>query len=130
MPDSLLSRFDLLFVMLDEKDPENDRKIASRVIANHRYQLPNGAGEQQPVYNLFNDDNVIEPDFDLKDKNVNDKSTIYEKSYSKDPKGFQVVTREFLKKYISYAKAQKSPEIHMDCVEQASQFYAVLRTKA
>lgn len=38
MPDSLLSRFDLLFVILDEKDPENDRKIAERVISNHRYQ--------------------------------------------------------------------------------------------
>jgi DNA replication licensing factor MCM3 len=37
MPDSLLSRFDLLFVMFDEKDPDNDRKIAQRVIANHRY---------------------------------------------------------------------------------------------
>lgn len=38
LPDSLLSRFDLLFVMLDEKDPQNDRKIAERVITNHRYQ--------------------------------------------------------------------------------------------
>jgi DNA replication licensing factor MCM3 len=42
LPDSLLSRFDLLFVMLDEKDPENDRKIAERVISNHRYQAPGG----------------------------------------------------------------------------------------
>ena len=37
LPDSLLSRFDLLWVMLDEKDPESDRKIAERVITNHRY---------------------------------------------------------------------------------------------
>jgi len=43
LPDSLLSRFDLLFVMLDEKDPENDRKIAERVITNHRYQTANPA---------------------------------------------------------------------------------------
>ena len=45
LPDSLLSRFDLLFVMLDEKDPENDRKIAERVICNHRYQAPGGSHE-------------------------------------------------------------------------------------
>jgi DNA replication licensing factor MCM3 len=37
LPDSLLSRFDLLFIMLDEKDPETDRKIAERVIMNHKF---------------------------------------------------------------------------------------------
>jgi DNA replication licensing factor MCM3 len=37
LPDSLLSRFDLLYVMLDEKNPSLDRKIAMRVINNHRY---------------------------------------------------------------------------------------------
>mmetsp|Transcript_47772 Transcript_47772/g.35023 ORF Transcript_47772/g.35023 Transcript_47772/m.35023 type:complete len:115 (-) Transcript_47772:887-1231(-) len=39
LPDSLLSRFDLLFIMLDEKDPEGDRKIAERVISNHMCPL-------------------------------------------------------------------------------------------
>jgi DNA replication licensing factor MCM3 len=43
IPDSLLSRFDLLFVMLDEKNPEHDRRVAERVIANHRYLNPAGA---------------------------------------------------------------------------------------
>lgn len=62
MPDSLLSRFDLLFVMLDEKDPENDRKIAQRVIANHRYQAPNTNGELASVFNYTNDDVVVEND--------------------------------------------------------------------
>lgn len=41
LPDSLLSRFDLLFIMLDEKDAALDRRIAERVINNHRYQSAN-----------------------------------------------------------------------------------------
>merc|ERR1712142_1052824 len=40
MPDSLLSRFDLLFVILDTSEPELDREIADRVIRNHRYRDP------------------------------------------------------------------------------------------
>ncbi len=63
MPDSLLSRFDLLFVMLDEKDPENDRKIAERVISNHRYSDKNHA-DQMPVFNYFGDDNIIETEME------------------------------------------------------------------
>jgi DNA replication licensing factor MCM3 len=36
MPDSLLSRFDLVFIILDEKTPEKDKKVAERVCKNHR----------------------------------------------------------------------------------------------
>lgn len=38
LPDSLLSRFDLLFVVLDEKNPVQDAKVADRVILNHTYR--------------------------------------------------------------------------------------------
>jgi len=37
LPDSLLSRFDLLFIVLDEKNSEIDRAIAQKVTRNHRY---------------------------------------------------------------------------------------------
>ena len=36
LPDSLLSRFDLVFIMLDEKDPEHDRRIAEKVLFKKR----------------------------------------------------------------------------------------------
>ena len=41
-----------------------------------------------------------------------------------------IVTREFLKKYICWAKAQKTPELAQDCIEYAAQFYSALRNKA
>lgn len=43
MQDSLLSRFDLLFIVLDQMDPENDRRISEHVLRTHRYRSP---GEQ------------------------------------------------------------------------------------
>ena len=48
MQDSLLSRFDLIFVVLDEMDPEQDRRISEHVLRIHRFRNP---GEQVcPVY--------------------------------------------------------------------------------
>lgn len=41
MQDSLLSRFDLIFVLLDTIETENDRIIADHVIRIHRYRAPN-----------------------------------------------------------------------------------------
>lgn len=36
MADSLLSRFDLIFIIFDEKNADIDKRIAERVCRNHR----------------------------------------------------------------------------------------------
>ncbi len=38
LQDSVLSRFDLLFIVLDKMDPEHDRKISDHMLRMHHYR--------------------------------------------------------------------------------------------
>lgn len=57
MQDSLLSRFDCIFIMLDKNDVDNDTEISDHVVRMHRYRTP---GEQDGerrftlIFRLFN----------------------------------------------------------------------------
>ncbi|CAM5999164.1 unnamed protein product [Sphagnum balticum] len=58
MPDSLLSRFDLVFIILDEKATDKDKRIGERVCRNHRM-----APKVVESYNQYDedDDYIIPP---------------------------------------------------------------------
>lgn len=55
-------------------------------------------------------------------------TTVYDKELS--TKTEQLVTRDFLKKYISFIKSQKAPELTDDCLGYISALFATLRKKA
>ena len=123
LPDSLLSRFDLLWVMLDEKDPENDRAIAERVITNHRFM-----NTENPTITQGHD-TIIENEVKNERSTRDGKgTTVWEKDLGTGNQ--QLFTREFLKKYISWTKSQKPPEIHDDTVGYAATIYGAMRQKA
>lgn len=109
--------------MLDEKDPNLDRKIAERVITNHRFQ------GNQSLVNQFKDDYVIEATLDNQNNKQDGKgTTVYDKELSRGEKN--LVTRDFLKKYISFIKSQKAPELTDDTLGYTARLYAQLRKKA
>lgn len=55
LQDSLLSRFDLLFVMLDVIDSEQDHIISEHVVRMHRYRPSNELeGEALPLNSKLN----------------------------------------------------------------------------
>jgi DNA replication licensing factor MCM3 len=124
IPDSLLSRFDLLFVMLDEKDPDQDRQIAERVITNHRYLNTQGGVH----FNHSKDDNIIERDIH-NEKNAQKSSEMYEKDLGTSSDKTPIVTRDFLKKYISFVKSLPPPELTDDAMNSAAGIYGELRKK-
>jgi DNA replication licensing factor MCM3 len=130
LPDSLLSRFDLLFVVLDDKTPEINSRIAEKVIMNHRFKKP---GEKSHV-DLNHDDYLVEPEIA---EDHGEKRKVYENDFENylagsqatDTKTNDILDREFLKKYISYSKATSIPVMDSDAVEFLSSSYSLLRQK-
>merc|ERR1719336_2606368 len=106
LQDSLLSRFDLLFIMVDNIDVENDRKIADHVVRMHRYRNPREQDGQ--VLSIAADAEVLTTR-DLTESNEEDGETqIYEKydallHGNSRKKSDKIVSVQFMKKYIHIA---------------------------
>ena len=121
LPDSLLSRFDLIFTVLDENDSELDRLIADRVIRNHTYP-----SETPTIMSVF-DDKIIEPEISNEEGNEN---IVYEK-YNEHLHGkdrIEILNRSFLKKYLHYAKLSYMPILNEEAVTFISLAWAKLRS--
>ena len=121
-PDSLLSRFDLCFIVLDEYSSELDRRISERVIDNHMFTI------DATKFGDEAEDKVIEPEIKLEE---NKKTAMYEKknpNSKKDNKN--VLTRDFLRKYIHYAKSKINPTLTKEATEYISHSWSKLREKS
>lgn len=138
LPDSLLSRFDLLFVVLDQLDPESDRRIAAHVIRGHRFVNPAGKTGHDSDYD---DDDSSEDDEDVADAekahaiwqrsryDASNTSGVRAGKEDDDPHSDDVLQHEFLRKYLHFAKTRMKPVLTEEARECIAGRYAEMRSR-
>lgn len=133
LPDSLLSRFDLLFVVTDDIEDTRDRQVSEHVLRMHRYRQP-GTEEGAPVRENTGQSLSVGGQAQSDSQRPTD---VYEKydamlhagvtgrsSSSKKPK---VLSIPFMKKYIQYAKTRIKPVLSQDAADRIAEIYVGLR---
>lgn len=128
MQDSLLSRFDLIFVILDKIETDNDRIIADHVIRMHRYRAPNEQdGDVLPygvdidLLTTLNLEDNQEQELQVYDKYD---ATLHGPVHNKKQK---FVNLMFMRKYIHLAKGLK-PQLTKEAADMIADEYSKLRS--
>lgn len=132
LQDSLLSRFDLLFIMLDMMDPESDKLISDHVMRMHRYRAPGEMdGEASAIHTSADLLSTSDSQTEDSDKKKNTEIPIFEKFdallHGSRARSKKVVSIQFMKKYVHIAKGLK-PTLTKEACEAIAEDYARLRT--
>jgi DNA replication licensing factor MCM3 len=125
LPDSLLSRFDLLFIVLDQLDPVSDRRLSEHVLRSHQYRKPGTIMEPEPLYatSLFS---IDDPSDTSKSNAIWNRggATAQIHSASSD-----FLSKDFLRKYMHYAKNKPKPTLTDTAMVNISDAYTQMRAK-
>jgi DNA replication licensing factor MCM3 len=131
LPDSLLSRFDLLFVVLDQIDPDIDRRIASHVIKGHRYKSAHGRSGHDSDYDDDDDSDAEMDETNQRPHSIWQRSRYESQSSVNDSNSSNsdVLQHDFLRKYLHFAKTRVKPVLTEEARECIASRYAEMRSR-
>ncbi|XP_073442512.1 DNA replication licensing factor MCM3 [Dendrobates tinctorius] len=130
LQDSLLSRFDLLFIMLDQMDPEQDREISDHVLRMHRYRASGEQdGDAMPLGSSVDILSTNDPNVSHEEQQ---ELQVYEKHdsllHGVKKKREKTISMEFMRKYIHVAKLFK-PVLTAEAANYIAEEYTRLRSQ-
>ena len=135
LPDSLLSRFDLLFVVTDDIDDARDRQISEHVLRMHQYRQP-GTEEGAPIREQSQQTLGVGVEQEADAAKVTE---VYEKynpmlhagvtvtSGKGANRKVEVLSIPFIKKFIQYAKSRIRPVLTQEASHRIGEIYVALR---
>ena len=144
LPDSLLSRFDLLFIVTDDVEDARDRAISEHVLAMHQYRPPSleegmpiretggqvlGVGVEETDKEGHNkSSDVFEKYNDILHSGMKASRTAGPRRRGKQPQ-ITPVSMAFIKKYIQYSKQRCKPILTKEASDKIVTTYGDLRNE-
>ncbi|KAH9258435.1 hypothetical protein BASA81_003484 [Batrachochytrium salamandrivorans] len=139
LPDSLLSRFDLLFVVLDNSTADNDRAISEHVLRMHRYQEPGREGkplslDQTSIFTKSVNGQTGGDDGEEEEEEGSRDGDMYQAFNPVfNPRRVagqeKLFSTQFIRKYIHYAKQRIRPKLTEESSQLICDEYKELRSE-